>query len=805
MQALLQDLRYGFRILFKNPGFTAVALLTLALGIGANTAIFSLVNAVLVRPLPYPESNRIVHLSPQTRSGQEYSVTVRQFLFWQEQSQAFEAVAAYAYNSFFNLWTGSEPVSVRGLYVSEGFFRVLGINPLVGRGFLPEEDRSGSMGAVVLSYSLWQSHFAGAADAVGRTIMLNGKDYKILGIMPQTFQFAPASDLWLPLMPANYADPGENFEMLARIRPGLTLQDAQANTSMVFDRLRRESPNSVDPQILGMRAIPYRTWLGGDVRKSLLILLGTVGMVLLIASANVVNLLLAQMTTRRTEIALRAAFGASAWRLARQMLTESLLLALLGGAAGLLLAPWTLDALLALSLQDIVLIPLAGQASIDLRVLGFSLAVSLVAGTAAGLIPMLQVSKLDLNRSLKGGGRLSPGAGQRHIRKILVITEMALSIVLLAGAGLLIKSLLELRSVRLGFDPQNLWTLQMSLPADKFRTTAQVWSFEQQVLERLKALPGVASAASVSNLPLERGQRMPMKVDAQNYQVTEHRAISPDYFQTVRTPLLRGRPFLETDTAASAPVAIVNEALALHYWPKGNPLGETIAVGRGGWAESPRRIVGVVADSKLNRLSEPVPPAVFVPQSQVKDPITQYTNQVFLAAWVIRSAAKLDLRSVQHAVQEVDPQQPVVRLRTAMQVLGDSIGAERFYAALIAAFAGLALLLAAIGVYGVMSYSVRQRTHEMGIRMALGAGRIDMLELVISQGFRLALVGTCLGLTAALGLTRVLSNMLYGVRPTDLATFILVALLACLAALLASYFPARRATKVDPATALRNE
>ncbi|MGA2264092.1 MAG: ABC transporter permease, partial [Acidobacteriota bacterium] len=269
MQALLQDLRYGFRILFKNPGFTAVALLTLALGIGANTAIFSLVNAVLIRPLPYPESNRIVHLSPQTRSGPEYSVTVRQFLFWQEQSQAFEAVAAYAYNSFFNLWTGSEPVSVRGLYVSEGFFRVLGIHPLFGRGFLPEEDRSGSMGTVVLSYSLWQSHFAGAADAVGRTIMLNGKDYKILGIMPQTFQFAPASDLWLPLMPANSADPGENFEMLARIRPGLTLQNAQADTSMVFDRLRREA--YVDPQILGMRAIPYRTWLGGDVRKSLLI------------------------------------------------------------------------------------------------------------------------------------------------------------------------------------------------------------------------------------------------------------------------------------------------------------------------------------------------------------------------------------------------------------------------------------------------------------------------------------------------------------------------------------------------------
>jgi predicted permease len=805
MHELLQDLKYGFRILFKNPGFTAVAVLTLALGIGANTAIFTMVNAVLLRPLPYPDAGRIVHVSPQTKTGQEYSVTVAQFLFWKEHSRAFEAMAAYAYNSYFNLWTGSEPVSVKGLYVSEGFFRVLGASPNPGRGFSQEEDRPGAPGAVILSYGLWQRHFAGAPDTLGRTILLNGRDYTIVGIMPRDFQFAPVSDLWLPLMPANSGDPGENFEMLARIKPGLSLQSAQADATIVFDRYRREAGNALAPTIAGMRAISYRTWLGGDVSRSLLVLLAAVGIVLLIASANVVNLLLARMTTRHMEIGLRAAFGAGPWRLSRQLLTESLLLACIGGAAGLLLAPWTLDAMLALIPQDSALIPLAGQVRLDLTVLGFTLAASLAAGFATGMISAMELPKQDLQRWLREGIRTQTGSEQHGIRDLVVIAEMALSIVLVAGAVLLVRSLVDLHSVQLGFAPRNLWTAQMSLPAEKFKTTAQVWNFERQVLDSFQKMPGVVSAATVSNLPLERGQRIPMKIDGLPYQVTEHRAVSPDYFRTMGIEMSRGRSFLESDESTSTPVAIVNEALVRAYWPKGDPLGESIVIGRGGWEEAPRRIVGVVADSKLNRLSEAVPPAVFVPQSQVKDRITQYSNQVFLATWVIRSSAPLDLAAVQRAVQQVDRQQPVVRLRSLAQVLGDSIAGERFYTTLMAVFAGLALLLAAIGIYGVMSYSIRQRTHEMGVRIALGAGKAEMLKLALGRGLRLAVVGTSIGFVAALGLTRVLSGMLFGVRPTDITSFIFAALLACFTALLASYLPARRASRLDPNAALRNE
>ena len=805
MQDFLQDVRYGSRILFRNPGFAAVAVLTLALGIGANTAIFSLVNAVLLRPLPYPDAGRIVHLSPQTKTGQEYSVTVAQFLFWKEHSRAFQEVAAYAYNSYFNLWTGSEPVSVKGLYVSAGFFRVLGVSPNPGRGFSQDEDRPGGPGVVILSYGLWQRHFAGAPDTLGRTILLNGKDYTIVGIMPRDFQFAPVSDLWLPLMPANSGDPGENFEMLARIEPGLPLQSAQADATLVFDNYRLDTKNDLAPPVAGMRAIPYRTWLGGDVSRSLLLLLAAVGIVLLIASANVVNLLLARMTTRRTEIGLRAAFGAGPWRLSRQLLTESLLLAWLGGAAGLLLAPWTLDAMLALIPQDSALIPLTGQVQLDLTVLGFTLAASLAAGLATGMISALELPKLDLNRWLREGIRMQTGSDPHGVRDLVVVAEMALSIVLVAGAVLLVRSLLDLHSVQLGFASRNLWTVQMSLPAEKFKTTADVWNFERQVLGRFQKLPGVDSAATVSNLPLERGQRIPMKIDGQPYLVTEHRAVSPDYFRTMRIAMLRGRSFLESDESSSTPVAIVNEALVRTYWPKGDPIGENVVIGRGRWLEAPRRIVGVVADSRLNRLSETVPPAVFVPQSQVKDPITQYTNQVFLAAWVIRSSAPLDLAAVQGAVQQVDSQQPVVRLRSLAQVLGDSIAGERFYTTLMAVFAGLALVLAAIGIYGVMSYSVKQRTYEMGVRMALGAGKLEMLKLVLSRGLRLAVVGTSIGFVAALGLTRVLSSMLFGVQPTDITSFILAALLACFTALLASYLPARRASRLDPISALRNE
>ncbi len=802
---MLQDLRYGLRILARDPGFAVVGVFTLALGIGANTAIFSLVNAALLRPLPYPQPERIVHLSPQTQSGQAYSVTPRQFRYWREQSKAFEDVAAYAYDSYFNLWTGTEPISVKGLHVSEGLFRVLGVRPAAGRAFLPEEDRPGAPGVAILSHSLWKRCFSGSVSVLGQTIQLNAKSYIVVGIMPQDFQFTPASDLWLPLLPSYSSDPGENFEMLARIRQGMGLKDAQADATIVFSRFRADFPKDLAPHVLGMRPIPYRTWLGVDVSRSLLLLLGVVSIVLLIAGANVVNLLLTRMPARRAEIAVRAALGASAPRLAVQLVTESLLLALLGGAAGLMIAPWTRDAVLALSPRQTFLVPMGSQVPLDRAVLGYSLAVSVLAGIVIGLIPAFQVSRLDLSHCLKQWDRTWAGTGRHYGRSAIVVAEVALSIVLLAGATLLIRNLSEIRSVRLGFDTKDLWTVQMSLPAEKYGTTAEVWNLERQVLDRVKALPGVLSAATVSNLPLERGQRIPVKVDGLRYQVMEQRAVSPGYFLTVRTPLRAGRHFQDSDGQGSALVAIVNEAFVSRYLPDRNPIGETIVIGKEAWAEPPRRIVGVAADSILNRLDEPVPPAVFVPQSQVLDPVTRYTNEVFLAVCVIRTAVPLDFRTVQRAIQDVDPGQAIVLMRTAAQVRADSMSSERFYAALVSVFAGLALLLAAIGIYGVISCSVTQRTHEIGVRIALGAKRNEMIRLIVRQGMQLALIGTGIGLAAALGLTKLLTGRLYGVHPADPVTFLLVSLLACAVALVASFLPALRATKLDPAAALRNE
>ncbi len=812
LEQLWQDARYGLRMLAKNPGFTAVAILTLALGIGANTAIFGVVSAVLLRPLPYLEPQRLVHMDWQFPQDLVPSVSASEFLYWKDNSRVFDAVAAYdLLSSGGNLQSGGGPEYVRALHVSGDFFRVLGANPAVGRSFLPEEVRPNGPRVVVLSHALWQSRYGGDLALLGREILMNGQSYTVVGIMPAGFEFTPAADLWLPLqLVMNPQDQAHNFLMLGRLEYETSLEKAQADMGAVLAKFRREHPGAVQPNERGIVLTPFQKWLVGEVRPSLLNLLGAVGFVLLIAGANVTNLLLARTMARNAELALRTALGANALRLFRQFLTESLIVALLGGAAALIAAPWTLAALVALIPRNVPLPPFSpfNAASqhirVDLPVLGYALLLSLALGVAVGLAPSLRTFDVDLLRALKEGGRTLAGNGHQRLRNLLVVSEVALSIVLLAGAVLLIRTFFALHSVRPGFRSEGVWALQMSLPPERFRSTGEVWQFERQAVQRLEALPGVESAATVSSLPLEPGLNFGIEVEKGGKKQSayiECRAVSAAYFETMGIPMLRGRHFLETDTASSDPVVIINQSLARHLWGEQNPVGEQVLSG----IIPARQVVGVVGDTKEWGVDQPAPLTIFVPQSQMPDGITLMTNGAFLTSWVVKSRAPLDLRTVQRAVREVDPDQPVVNLRRMSQVVSESITPERFVTFLLGIFGGLALVLTAIGIYGVMSYSVTQRTHEVGVRMALGATRGNILNMIVRQGLRLALIGTATGLVGALGLTRIVSTLLFEVKPTDPATFLFVSSLMLAVGLLACYIPARRATKVDPMVALRYE
>ena len=795
MGILFQDLKYGLRMLRKNPGFAAVAILTLALGIGANTAIFSLVNGALIRPLPYADADRIAHLSWLSPAGGNSALTLKSFAFLKEHSTSFEAAAAYSFPSTFNLWTGQQAASVEGLAVSEDLFRVLGISPLVGRGFLPEENRPDAGRVVILSHSIWQNYFGSDAQIVGRNIELNSQPYTVVGILPQGFSFTPQADVWLPLLAIHSADQGENFEMLARLKSDIDPRQAQSEIDSVVESFRQQFPDRTGRDFRGAQLEGYQRWLTGDTRPTLLILLGAVGLVLLIACANVANLLLARATLREREMAVRAALGAGRWRILRLMITESLMLAAVGGVAGLLVARWITDALLATNPESAAI---ADGAAIDFRVLIFTLAISLVTGIVIGIVSSLRASRTDLTAALKQGGRA--GAVRHRLRSALIITEVALSLVLLAGASLLIRSLFELRAVRLGFDPQNVWAMRMSLPPEKYKTSTQVWNFEEQVIERLKVLPGVRSAAAASSLPPGRGLRQGIRIK-DNPDTVQFWAVSPDFFEVMGIPVRAGRSFLETDEKGANPVMIINEVLARKYWQNQSPLGDDKWCAKGGC----QQIVGVTGSVKMLGLKENEPPVIFIPQSQASDGMTQYSSRVFPTSFVVKSDAPLSLAAVKKAVSEVDPTQPVISLQSMTEVLGEAMAADRFYTVLIGSFAALALALTLVGLYGVMSYVVSQRAREIGIRMALGANRTDVLRMIIGQGAMLAITGTGIGLAASFGLTRLIESLLFEVGPRDPATFLLVSSLLFVVALAACYIPARRAMRVDPMVALRYE
>jgi predicted permease len=803
MANLLQDLRYAIRMLAKNPSFTAVAVLTLALGIGANTAMFSVVNAVLLRPLAYPESDRIVKIALLYRGQTEKtSFSSKQFDFWKSHGDPFQNLAA-ATGVGFNLGGVSRPERVRALRISSGYFHVLGVQPALGREFLADEDRIGGAQVVILSNGLWVRDFGADPKVIGRNIGLDDAPFTVIGVMPSGFESPSPVDLWTTIgQVAKSIGGGGNYEVIGRLKPNVSRKLANSYlATLTRPYLQEFDPNhhqisEKNAQQISFAAFPYNYMITSNQRMPLLVLFGAIGFVLLIACVNVANLQMARAVTRNREIAVRAAIGAGRSRILRQLLTENVLLGLLGAAAGLLVAYWGLDSLLALTPNDL---PHAHNISLDRWALGFTVLIAVMAGILFGLAPALRASRQDLNDSLKeGGGR---GSSQRHrLGSALVVAEVALSLVLLVGSGLLIETFANLLRTDPGFDPHNVLSLPIWTTGTQYNSGGDLANFYEGALRRIEAIPGVDSAAVVAaGLPLERGGNDYIRVAGERQGFSaDYREITPGYFHTLRIPVLQGRLFSAADSQGAQKVIIINDAFARGQFQGRNPIGEHLKGGE--------EIIGVVGDVK-SHLNEPAPPTFFVPMAQVSYKADQLFQGWFPTSILVRTALNpLSLtRAVEDALRQSDPNLPIGQVRTMEEVLSLSIAFQRFLMILMTVFAGLALVLAAVGLYGVISYSVSQRTHEVGIRMALGATGRDILEAVIRDGLRLTLMGTAAGLAGALALTRILRTMLFGVNPTDPLTFIAVTLLLISVAMLASYLPARRATKVDPMVALRYE
>ena len=803
----IQDLRYAARMQRKNPAFTIVAIIALALGIGANTAIFSVVNTVLLRPLPYKDPERLVMVwEDASRHGYPRDTpAAANFVDWRDQNTVFEGMAAIADQSF-NLTGAGDPERLKGRLVSANLIALLGVEPQIGRTFTSTEDQPGSNRVVLLSHLLWQRRFGGDSGIVGKPLNLNGETYTVIGVMPPRFQFPSIDDdIWTPI--AFSAEAAANrdthyLQVIARLKPGTTLEQAQTEMSTIAARLQQQYPQSNTD--LGAAVTSLHEHTVGDIKPALLILLGSVGLVLLIACANVANLLLARAAVRQKEIAVRVALGARRWRLVRQFLTESVLLATLGGVVGLGIAYGGLILLRAFIPENI---SQAKQVSIDPRVLGFTLLVSTITGLIFGLAPALQAARFNQTETLKEGGRDSAtGSSGKRIRGLLVMAEVAVSLVLLIGAGLLINSFLRLRNVDPGFRTDNLLTMKLDLPQPKYEEFARRTAFFTDLLQRVESLPGVKSAAVTSNLPLYRqGNSISVSIEGRpapppgQELIVVTRMISTGYFDTMSIPLLSGRSFSDQDAATSPRVAVISETMARRFWPGEDPIGKRLGTGRIQRPEDWTQVVGVVKDVRQFELTAEPLPQMYLP----------YKQRGFFVPEDLVVKTDVDAASmaatVRNAVWEIDKDQPVSNIRTMEEILLESIARQRFSMLLLAIFAAVALTLAAVGIYGVMSYSVAQRTHEIGIRMALGAQTGAVLKLAVGYGLKLVIAGVVIGLIAAFALTRVMSTLLYGVTATDPTTFTLISLLLVGVAALASYIPARRATKVDPIIALRYE
>ena len=817
MENLLQDLRVGCRSLIKNPAFSIVAIMALALGTGANTAIFSVVNTVLLRPLPYVDPDRLVLVWGRNATSARDSLSVPDFQDYRDQNQVFEKVCAFAYDDFI-LGMADEPDHLEGLMTSANYFSTLGAPIATGRGFQSDEDQPGAPRVAIISDGLWKRRFGADPKIVGQTITLNGGSFTVVGIASRDFQ-SPVPDenpqVWIPIsfdggdrlrIPSStnpellHNRRGRFLKLAARLRPGVTPSETQADLDTIASRLQEQYKDTNTS--VGAAVIPVRKHLLGNIEPALFILLASVGCVLLIACANVANLLLARGSSRRKEMSIRAALGAGRLRLIRQLLTESVLLSLVGGTLGLLMAYGGIRLLVSLNPPNI---PRLTEINVDSRVLGFTYLIAVTTGIIFGLAPAMEASKPDLNETLKEGSRGSTGGiGRRRIRSTLVVTEVALTVLLLIAAGLMLKSFYSLQNVNPGFDPENTLTMLVNLPTVKYSDDRQISSFYEQALDRIKSLPGVRSAAVISSLPLtttviERlrftveGHPPPSPSEVPRANI---RRISDGYFDTMRISLVDGRFFTERDRAEATPVVIINQTMANRHWPGENPIARRLVIPSMGTA--PREVVGVVADVKHSSLDSESGVEVYVP----------YLQKPFaLMTVLVRTTSEplLMTGAVRESILSVDSNQPIYGTRTMQQVVSDSMSQSRLYSSLLGIFAGLAVVLAAVGIYGVMSYSVSQRAHEIGIRMALGAERGHILRMIVGKAMFLTLIGTTIGVGAALVLTRAMETLLFGVGVRDLLIFVIVPVVLALVSLLSCYIPARRATRIDPMIALRYE
>ncbi len=816
MGTLKRDIQLALRMLARNPGFTLAALAALALGIGANSAIFTVVDGVLLKPLSYPDAGRIVEFGERSSTIADFLSNVPDLHEYRRQTNVFQEVAAYDMSGpGFNL-TGDRPEQIQGIHVTEGYFRLFGAPVILGRTFTPQEDAPNGGRVVVLSYAMWQNRFAGDPGVIGKSLSLGNEPYTIIGVIGKRFVADPAADIWIPFQfPPVSNDMNNYFHVAGLLRPGVTMDQAQAQLKLAAVEFRREFPET-DPHI-EFHIQPLRDSIVGSARQSLLVMLGAVSLVLLIACSNVANLLLVRATARKREFAIRSALGAGRGQIVRQLLTESVLLSVAGGILGLTLGFAGVRGLLAISPTDLPRIGEDGAAlHIDVRVLAYTLGISFATGILFGLVPAWSASRANPNSALKeSASRSGTGLRQGRMRSILVITEVSLALILLVGSALLIRTLVALHGVGPGFRTDNILTMEMSLNGPRYQKTAGVTQLSRDGRDRLNALPGVELAAAAYWLPIHVGDGLPFQIvgretDKDHMYGSRWMSVSPGYLQLFGIPVLRGRDFNENDSASAPTVALVNETLAKLYWPNGDAVGHQIAISKGlgpGLNETTPTIVGIVADSHNAGLDRPADPLVMMPIAQVTDAYTISYSNVQPLLWVVR------MRGDPHsAIGQIAEQLrlasggfPVAHVRTMDEVMGSSTARQRFNMLLLTIFGAVALALAAIGVYGLMAYSVAQRNQEIGIRMALGADRPAIRRLVVWSGMRLAIAGIAVGVVAAFALTRLMATFLFEVHPWDPVAFVAAPLILAVVSLAAAWVPGMRASRIDPVKALHGE